>query len=65
MAPLSQVVHKEPQHVTVKQVGVVQAVFIPLPLVLLDHLEPESVARRDMSTNSGLPSPTRPVLLFG
>lgn len=38
MASLSQVMHEEPEHVAVKQVSVVQAVFIPFPLVLLNHL---------------------------
>lgn len=40
VAPLSEVVHEEPQHVAVKHVGVVQAVLVPLQLVLLDHLRP-------------------------
>lgn len=39
MASLSQVMHEEPEHVAIKQVSVVQAIFIPLPLVLLNHLE--------------------------
>lgn len=43
VASLPQVVHEEPEHVTVEQVSVVQAVFIPLPLVLLYHLEPNRV----------------------
>lgn len=43
MASLSQVVHKEPEHVAVKHVGVVEAVLIPLQLVLLDHLGPGKV----------------------
>lgn len=45
MTSLSEMVHEEPQHVAVKQVSVVQAVLVSLPLVLLDHLEtraPES-----------------------
>lgn len=41
MASLSQVVHEEPEHVAIKQVSVVQAIFIPFPLVLLNHLEPK------------------------
>lgn len=38
MSPLAQVVHEEPQHVAVKEFSVSQAVFIPFPLVPLDHL---------------------------
>jgi len=30
--------HEEPEHVTIEQVGVVQAIFIPLPFVLLYHV---------------------------
>jgi len=54
MASLSQVVHKEPQHVTIKQVSVMQAVLIPLSLVLLDHLEPKTVGGRYVNRNSVL-----------
>lgn len=43
MASLSQVMHEKPEHVAIKQVSVVQAIFIPLPLVLLYHLEPKRV----------------------
>lgn len=38
VAPLPQVVHEEPEHVAIKEVSVLQAVLVPLPLVLLDHL---------------------------
>lgn len=44
VASLSQVMHEEPEHVAIEQVSVVQAIFIPLPLVLLNHLEPKRVA---------------------
>lgn len=46
MAPLPQVMHEEPEHVAIEQVSVVQAIFIPFPLVLLNHLEQKRV--RDM-----------------
>lgn len=41
VAPLPQVVHEEPEHVAVEQVGVVQAVLVTLPLVLLYDLGQE------------------------
>lgn len=49
VASLSQVMHEEPEHVAIKQVGVVQAIFIPLPLVLLNHLEQKWVVGVGMS----------------
>lgn len=60
MASLSQVVHKEPEHVAVKHVGVVEAVLIPLQLVLLDHLGPGKVqgVRGLWGTQPSDPPPT-------
>ena len=50
MASLSQVMHEEPEHVAIKQVSVVQTIFIPLSLILLNHLEPRRVG--DMRSTS-------------
>lgn len=55
MASLSQVMHEEPQHVAIKQVSVVQAIFIPLSLVLLDHLDPKGTGE---GTNNEQEPPT-------
>lgn len=60
MASLSQVVHKEPEHVAVKHVGVVEAVLIPLQLVLLDHLGPGKVRGVRGLRGWGEPSPLTP-----
>lgn len=64
MASLSQVMHEEPEHVAIKQVSMVQAIFIPFPLVLLNHLEQKKGLGTWEYVMNGDPGPDQKRLVF-